>query len=121
MAPRNDGLGMRYVVEKIIVLNGVAVVGLAGEIYVLPPKTMATIGRDVPHSWVAAPAGVDLQALGVADEPVVSDGQSLADFECEVPAIFFPTAATEVLGGGDEYVRCENLEGIRIAPMDVRS
>ncbi|KAJ6140020.1 hypothetical protein N7471_006506 [Penicillium samsonianum] len=45
MAPRNDGLGMRYVVEKIIVLNGVAVVGLAGEIYVLPPKTMATIGR----------------------------------------------------------------------------
>ena len=69
----------------------------------------------MPHSLVAAPAGVDLQALGVADEPVVSDGEFLAVFEYEVPTAFFPTTTTEVLGEEDEYVRCEDLEGIRIA------
>lgn len=118
MAPNKDQPGMRYVVEKIIVLNGVAVAELAGEIYVVPPKTMVIIGPGVPHSWVAAPPGVDLLALGIADEPVVSDGQFLAVFEYEVPTAFFPTAQTNKLSGEGEYEKCEDLERIRIAPMD---
>lgn len=121
MAPDKDQPGMRYVVEKIIVLNGVAVAELAGEIYVVPPKTMVTIGPGVPHSWVAAPPGIDLQMLGIADTPVISDGEFLAVFEYEVPTAFFPTAQTNTLRSGEEYVKCEDLEGIRIAPMDAEA
>jgi hypothetical protein len=120
MAPKKDGSGMRYVVEKIIVLNLVAIAELAGEIYVVPPKTMVTISPVVPHSWVAAPAGLDLQAVGVADEPVVFDGQFLAVLGYEAPTAFFPTAAMDTLGGDDEHVRCEHLKGIRIPPMNVQ-
>ena len=56
-APKHASSEMEYVVEKIIVLNGVAVAELAGETYVaLPrPKTMVGISRGVPPAWVAAP------------------------------------------------------------------
>jgi quercetin dioxygenase-like cupin family protein len=60
MAPKHENTGMEYVVEKIIVLNGVAIAELGGEVYVVPPKTMVTTARGVPHTWVAASPGLDL-------------------------------------------------------------
>jgi hypothetical protein len=118
MAPTKEGEGMQYVVEKIIVLNGVAITELGEEIYVVPPNTMVTIGHGVPHSWVAAPSGMDLQALGVADEPIVSRGQFLAVFESEMPTSFFPTRQTQTLHTEEDYVRYDDLHSIRIAEMD---
>ncbi|KAF2120998.1 hypothetical protein BDV96DRAFT_683382 [Lophiotrema nucula] len=118
MSPLGDGPELGYVVEKIIVLNGVAIAELEGEIYVVPPKTAVLIGRGVPHTWVAAPPGLDLHALGVADESVISDGQFLAVFEYEKATTFYPTNQTHVLKEEKEYVRCDDLHSIRIKEMD---
>ncbi|KAI3058768.1 hypothetical protein CBS147353_10661 [Aspergillus niger] len=54
----------RYVVEKIMVVDGVAVAELGGEIYVIPPYTLVLIGAGVPHTWTACPMGIDFGALG---------------------------------------------------------
>jgi hypothetical protein len=119
MTPKDDGAGMGYVVEKIIVLNGVAVVELSGEIYVVPPKTMVIIGRGVPHTWVAAPVGLELQALGVADKDIPSEGQFLAVYEYETTTGFFPTRQTQTLHDGNDYVKCDDLHSIRIPEMSI--
>ena len=60
----NDPSRLRYVVEKIMVMEGVALAELGGELYVIPPHTLVLIGTGVPHAWTACPAGVDFRALG---------------------------------------------------------
>jgi hypothetical protein len=90
--PAVEGEDRRYVVENILVLNGVAIAELGGEIYVVPPKTLISIGSGVPHTWTACPPGLDLQKLGLSpDEQIVSDGQFLAVFQYDSPTAFFPT------------------------------
>jgi hypothetical protein len=98
MSPQVSGPGKRYIVEKILVMNGVALAELSGEIYVVPPNTMVLIGPGVPHTWTACPPGLDLQDLGISgDEKIVSEGKFIAVFEYEMPTAFFPTAQTHVL------------------------
>lgn len=38
MVPKASGTGNRYIVEKIVTLNGVAFAEVGGDIYVIPPK-----------------------------------------------------------------------------------
>ncbi|KAI1371675.1 hypothetical protein F4677DRAFT_450159 [Hypoxylon crocopeplum] len=115
MAPKASGYGNRYIVEKILVLNGVALAELSGDTYVIPPNTMVVIGAGVPHTWTACPPGLDLQALGVSkDEKIVSEGKFTAVYEYEEPTAFFPTAQTNVLKEESEYVKCNDLQGIKI-------
>ena len=115
MSPTASGNGKRYIVEKIMVMNGVALAELSGEIYVVPPNTMVLIGPGVPHTWTACPPGLDLQAIGVSgDEKIVSDGHFLAVFEYEEPTAFFPTSQTNVLKEESDYVKCDDLHGIQI-------
>jgi hypothetical protein len=64
MSPKALGDGNRYIVEKILVTNGVALAELYGEIYVVPPNTMVLIGPGVPHTWTACPPGLDLAGSG---------------------------------------------------------
>lgn len=59
MAPNSSGNGDRYIVEKLLVLNGVAIAELGGEIYVIPLNTMVIIGPGVPHT----PGRLVLRAL----------------------------------------------------------
>jgi hypothetical protein len=119
MSPTEEKTGMRYVVEKIIVLNGIAVAELGGEIYVVPPNTMVTIGPGVPHTWVAALPGLDLKELGVADKKVVSEGQFLAVYEYETTTGFFPTSQTQTLRNEKDYVKCDDLHSIRMPEMSI--
>ena len=119
MAAKDESSEMEYVVEKIIVLNGVAVAELEGGLYVIPPKTMVTIARGVPHTWVAASPGLNLQLLGVSDEEIVSDGQFLAVYEYEKTSAFFPTKQTHTLLEESDYVKCDDLHSIRIPEMSV--
>ncbi|KAH6667004.1 hypothetical protein B0J14DRAFT_603790 [Halenospora varia] len=115
MSPKASGAGNRYIVEKILVMNGVALAELCGEIYVIPPSTMVLIGPGVPHTWTACPPGLDLQELGVSeDENIVSEGKFTAVYEYEEPTGFFPTAQTEVLQEESEYMKCDDLHGIQI-------
>lgn len=118
MAPDPAGKGHRYIVEKIMVMEGVAVAELGGEFYVLPPHTLVLIGAGVPHTWTACPPGIDFGALGFStEEKVVSKGKFVAVFEYEAPTSFFPTAQTNTLATEEEYVRCDDLHAIRIPAM----
>lgn len=115
MSPKSSGDGKRYIVEKILVLNGVALAELSGEIYVIPPNTMVLIGPGVPHTWTACPPGLNLQEVGVSKgEKIVSEGKFTAVFEYEEPTAFFPTAQTNVLKEESEYVECDDLHEIQI-------
>ncbi len=112
----------RFVSERIVVLNGVALVELNGEIYVIPPKSLVTIAPGVPHTWTACPAGVTVQT-SVAAETVTSTGTFLMLYEYEEPTAFFATAQTATLTKVEDYERCDDLENIRIAklsPMEVQ-
>ncbi|KAF9893042.1 hypothetical protein FE257_012453 [Aspergillus nanangensis] len=121
MAPDRSGEGNRYIVEKIMVMEGVAVAELGGEFYVIPPHTMVLIGAGVPHTWTACPPGINFGALGfpTGGEEVVSTGKFVAVYEYEVPTSFFPTAQTHTLSTEEEYVRCDDLHAIRIPEMTV--
>lgn len=117
MTTNTDSENQRYIVEKIMVLNGVALAELAGKIYVIPPMTLVLIGPGVPHAWVACPPGLDLKQLDVSDVDMVSDGQFTAFFEYEEPTAFFPTAQTQKLEQAGDYVKCEDLQSIRFPEM----
>lgn len=100
----------QFTCERILVLDGVALVELNGEIYVIPPKSLVTIAPGVPHTWTACPAGV---TLGEGDNRVKSQGRFLMLYEYEDPTSFFPTRQTTTLKSVGEYERCDDLESIR--------
>lgn len=127
-----------FTAERILVLSGVALVELNGEIYVIPPKTLVTIAPGVPHTWTACAPGVKVSAppknLGIQTPPwsevrgndeahkpepeaVVSTGQFLMVYEYEEPTGFFPTKQTITLNNVEDYERCEDLESIRIPQL----
>jgi hypothetical protein len=116
----STGLGpKRYIMEKVLTVGGVGLTELAGEIYVIPPMTLVLIAPGVPHSWTACPPGLDLQALGVTDERIVSDGTFLATYEYEDATTFYPTEQRRRLLEVGEYVPCEDLQAIRFPQMEV--
>jgi hypothetical protein len=123
IAPVSDEDGrQRFVAERILVLSGVALVELNGQVYVVPPKTLVTIAGGVPHTWTACPAGVKpAEALGMNQkiDSVVSEGKFLMVYEYEEPTGFFPTKQTGTFKTIDEYLRCDEseLDNIRIKEM----
>ncbi len=118
IAPLSERDGkQRFVCERILVLSGVALVEMNGEVYVIPPKTLVTIAPGVPHTWTACPAGINpTEALGVGAESrsCVSEGKFLMIYEYEEPTGFFPTEQTETLREVGQYVRCPESELNRI-------
>jgi hypothetical protein len=118
----SENCTQRFVAERILVLSGVALVELNGQVYVIPPKTLVTIAGGVPHTWTACPAGVrPAEALGMKQDTdaVVSEGRFLMIYEYEDPTGFFPTKQTDTLETVDEYIRCDEAElnSIRIKEM----
>jgi quercetin dioxygenase-like cupin family protein len=118
----------RFVAERIIVLEGAAIVELCGELYVIPPETMVHIAAGVPHTWTACPAGVLLVSptkkrprsqrpqehggsydMSIADggesSLVMSTGRFLMVYEYENVTAFYPTAQTNVLVREQDYKR----------------
>jgi len=120
MSNNSSGKGKRYIVEKLHVLEGIALAELGGQIYVIPPKTLVLIGPGVPHSWTACPPGLDLEALGVTDSgKIVSEGRFTAVYEYEEPTAFYPTRQTETLKDESDYIECTDLQSIRFPKMEV--
>ena len=120
MSNNSSGKGKRYIVEKIHVLEGIALAELGGQIYVIPPKTLVLIGPGVPHSWTACPPGLDLEALGVTDSgEIVSEGRFTAVYEYEEPTAFYPTRQTETLKEESDYIECTDLQSIRFPKIEV--
>lgn len=122
--------------ERILVLNGIALVELNGRIYIIPPKTLVTIAPGVPHTWTACPAGVDISKIlkhrpssqssfasttegDIQIDSSVSEGTFLMVYEYEEVTGFFPTKQTETLRETGHYVRCDDLEMIRFPKLSV--
>ncbi|KIY02627.1 uncharacterized protein Z520_01092 [Fonsecaea multimorphosa CBS 102226] len=110
----------RFICERIVVLEGVALVELNGEKYVIPPKTLVSIAPGVPHTWTACPPGV---TVGEGDGSLISQEAFLMLYEYEDATGFFPTRQTRTLERIEEYERCDGLESIRfpkLSASDVR-
>lgn len=120
IAPPNVGgknVQKTLVYERIFVVGGVALVELAGEIYVVPPQTLVTIAPGVPHTWTACPEGVNVSrntGWSEDEHEIISGGKFLMLYEYEETTGFFPTAQTKTLKRVEDYVRCDDLESIRI-------
>lgn len=122
-----DPSKQKFVAERILVLNGTALVELNAEIYIIPPRTLVTISPGVPHTWTACPAGVsptsafpeyDADMLTDQDN-CVSEGRFLMVYEYEEETGFFPTKQTETMKSVAEYVRATDgeLEGLRFPAL----
>ncbi len=120
-----------FTTERILVLNGTALVELNKQIYIIPPRTLVTIAPGVPHTWTACPAGLNISealklrrrdtsagagevnAKSLPMEPVISSGTFLMVYEYEEVTGFFPTEQTETLKTFGDYKRCDDIERIR--------
>jgi hypothetical protein len=101
------------VAERILVLNGVALTELAGEVYVAAPGTMVEIEPGIPHTWTACPPGVGLP------DGIVSDGRFLMVYEYSGQTGFYPTRSTKAISSTAEYERYDgDLEAIRFPNLD---
>lgn len=87
----------RLLDERIMVLHGVAMVEIAGEVWVTPPGTLADLIGGVPHTWTACPAGVKLP------DGSISSGTFTMVYEYEEPTSFFPTKSTEIVTEVGQY------------------
>lgn len=120
ISPSEDGQDDKMLIhERIFVVGGVALVELSGKIYVIPPQTLVTIAPGVPHTWTACPAGVNVSknTISGAGKDVISDGTFLMLYEYEDQTGFFPTIQTKTLTSVEEYVRCDDLDSIRIPKL----
>lgn len=102
----------RLVAERILVLNGVALVELNGEVLIVPPLALVTIAPGVPHTWTACPAGV------VLPDGTASDGRFTMIYDYAEPTGFFPCAGTATLARASDYVaHTGELEAIRFPAL----
>ncbi len=102
----------RLVAERILVLNGVALVELNGQVLIVPPLALVTIAPGVPHTWTACPPGVGLP------DGTVSDGRFLMVYDYNEPTGFFPCAGTTTLAGAADYAAFTGeLDAIRFRKL----
>ena len=107
----------KLLAERILVLNGVALTELNGEVFLVAPGTLVDIAAGVPHTWTACPAGVTLP------DGTTSDGRFLMIYEYGERTGFFPcagTASLESVGAYEPYTG--DLQAIRfprLAPEDI--
>ena len=87
----------RFVAERTLIVNGVGLAELAGEIYIVAPGSLVEVGPGVPHAWTACPAGMALP------DGTMSTGEFLMIYEYAAPTGFFPVEATGVLDEASDY------------------
>lgn len=97
----------RLLAERILVLGGVGLVELNGDIYVIPHGALVDIPEGVPHTWSACPPNVELP------DGTVTTGQFLMVYDYAEPTSFFPIEGTTTLHSMSDYVRYDGaLEDI---------
>lgn len=122
-SPGSDGKRV-MLHERIYVLGGTALVELGGELYVIPSGSLVTIAPGVPHTWTACPAGVTISKEN--NETTENEGKKVSEgtftmiYEYEDITGFSPTAQTKRLENVDDYVRCDDLESIRIPELTAK-
>lgn len=98
--------------ERILVVGGVGLVELNGEIMAVAPGTLLDIPPGVPHTWTACPPGVRFP------DGTVSDGTFLIIYNYSKATGFFPTKSTRPIADVEDYVAYEgDLEAIRFPAL----
>jgi hypothetical protein len=101
--------------ERILVIGGVALTELSGEIVLVGPGSLVDIPPGVPHTWNACPPGV------VLPDGSVSTGTFTMVYDYSERTKFFPTAQTSTLVDPTEYVEYkDDLEVIRFPELTVQ-
>ena len=100
-------------------LEGVALVQMNDDIFVIPPRTLVTIAPGVPHTWTACPPGVSVGSKDSGRDFITSNGRFLMLYEYEDSTAFFPTRQTHTLKSVEDYEACDEgeLESIRIPAL----
>lgn len=111
-----DAAQKELVDERILVLNGVGLVELAGKIWAVAPGTLVDAVGGVPHTWTACPAGVQLP------NGTVSEGKFTMVYEYEEPTSFYPTESTVPVSNASEYLpfQVKDFDGIRFPKLTAR-
>ena len=92
-----DASKQKLVDERILVLNGVGLVEIAGKIWATAPGTLVDISGGVPHTWTACPANIALP------DGSISSGKFTMVYEYEEPTSFFPTRSTTAITDASQY------------------
>lgn len=92
-----DSSKQKLVDERILVLNGVGLVEIAGKIHAAAPGTLVDIVGGIPHTWTACPAGVKLP------DETISRGTFTMVYEYEEPTSFFPTRSIKPVTDASDY------------------
>lgn len=107
-----DSSKQKLIAERILVLNGVGLVELAGEYFVVAPGSLVEAKGGVPHAWTACPQGVKLP------DGTMSQGTFTMIYEYEDVTTFFPTASTSIVTERGEYKPFQGeYEEIRIPAL----
>jgi hypothetical protein len=110
-----DSSKQKLIAERIMVLNGVGLVELAGDIFVVAPGSLVEAKGSVPHTWTACPPGVKLP------DGTVSQGTFTMVYEYEDVTTFFPTASTSVVAEPRQYKPFEgDYDEIRCPALTAR-
>lgn len=110
-----DGASPILVSERILVVGGVGLVELNGEVLIVAPGTLVDIAAGVPHTWTACPAGIRLP------DQTVSDGSFLMIYEYSDHTGFFPTESVTTLTSPEGYQPYDgDLERIRFPKLSIR-
>ncbi|KAK4553767.1 hypothetical protein LTR86_009265 [Recurvomyces mirabilis] len=107
-----DASKQKLIDERIMVLHGVGLVEIAGEIFAVATGSLVDAIGGVPHTWTACPAGVMLP------DGSVSTGKFTMVYEYEEPTSFFPTVSTEVVKDVSQYqAYTGDLDSIRFPKL----
>ena len=113
MAEAADGRAPRLIAERILVVAGVALVELNGDIVLVAPNSLIEIDAGVPHTWTACAPGVTLP------DETVSNGSFLMIYDYPERTRFYPTASTLRLADAAAYEPyVGDLETIRFPQLD---
>jgi hypothetical protein len=98
--------------ERILVIGGVGLTELNGEIVLVGHGSLVDIPPGVPHTWNACPPGV------VLPDGTVSDGKFTMIYEYSEQTKFYATAETFTLADAGQYVEYKgNFENIRFPEL----
>jgi hypothetical protein len=109
---RSDGENDVLLPERILVLNGVGLTELGGEIFLVGPGSLVDIPPGLPHTWNACPPGIALP------DGSVSTGHFTMVYNYSEPTRFYPTAQTGKLSEIGQYTAYEgDFEKIRFPQL----
>ena len=115
--PRHVHIGAdgRLLPERILVLNGIGLAELGGEIVLVAPGSLVDIPPGLPHTWNACPPGL------VLPDGRASDEHSTMVYNYSETTKFFPTAQTRTLRDvGDFEAFTGDVEDIRFLKLTAR-